>query len=162
VQKSNPGHIGGREVLSPLGQPCHLHGGWNCWTQTQVARTPKSLPYLQPSHDPCQPCQEDLLAGTASSNGGSWLKPQSPGNPTQHRKSQHSTSKADSLEIWVMQMLLLEYEPEQPIECRMDCTVEDNCCQIRDCFQISVVNTINENWPDRFFHGEEPVGIWRH
>ena len=24
VRKSNPGHIGGRQVLSPLGQPCHL------------------------------------------------------------------------------------------------------------------------------------------
>ena len=23
VRKSNPGHIGGRQVLSPLGQPCH-------------------------------------------------------------------------------------------------------------------------------------------
>ena len=25
VWKSNLGHIGGRQVLSPLGQPCHLH-----------------------------------------------------------------------------------------------------------------------------------------
>ena len=24
VRKSKPGHIGGRQVLSPLGQPCHL------------------------------------------------------------------------------------------------------------------------------------------
>ena len=23
MRKSNPGHIGGRQVLSPLGQPCH-------------------------------------------------------------------------------------------------------------------------------------------
>ena len=27
VRKSNPGHIGGRQVLSPLGQPCH-HSYW--------------------------------------------------------------------------------------------------------------------------------------
>ena len=28
VQKSNLGHIGGRQVLSPLGQPCHLLVCW--------------------------------------------------------------------------------------------------------------------------------------
>ena len=34
-------------------------GDWNCSSQTQTARTPKSPPYLQPSHEPClpeQPC----------------------------------------------------------------------------------------------------------
>ena len=30
-------------------------GDWNCWPQTQTARTPKSPPYLQPSHEPSLP-----------------------------------------------------------------------------------------------------------
>ena len=30
-------------------------GDWNCWPQTQTARTPKSHPYLQPSHEPRLP-----------------------------------------------------------------------------------------------------------
>ena len=32
-------------------------GDWNCWSQTQTARTPKSPPYLQPSHEPILPEQ---------------------------------------------------------------------------------------------------------
>ena len=30
-------------------------GDWICWPQTQTARTPKSSPYLQPSHEPRPP-----------------------------------------------------------------------------------------------------------